>query len=421
MMLEELVRSQELQARARAAPLGPHIDELASSAARIGFTRSSLQSLLYGVIQFGVFLRKRGITDLEKLRSRDVDAFVKTQPLRRCHAKYCYRFSKGVRGARHVFKYALARGITHPDPSPPPPRYAPLLEEWTASLQHHRGLAPKSIDLYRRHLQRFLADLGGDGTALGLRNLKPDRVRAYVRRATLGYARAGRNSLVSALRVFLRFAWDRGYLSRDLGDLIERVPTFKHDRLPRGPRWEDACRLLTSADRSTGLGRRDYAILQLLLSYGVRAQQVCRLRLDDLDWRGEFIHFSPLKGGRAVDVPLLRPVGEAVLGYLQRGRPTTAGRTVFLSTRPPFAPLTTSAITGLVARAFVRGDVRSPHRGSHALRHAWATRLLAAGQPLKTIADLLGHRSLETTRIYAKVDFARLRTVALPWPKEAGQ
>ena len=105
------------------------------------------------------------------------------------------------------------------------------------------------------------------------------------------------------------------------------------------------------------------------------------------------------------------------MAYLRTGRPPTLSRHVFLSTRPPFPKLTPSAITSLVARAFDQAGVPSPHRGSHALRHAWATRLLAEGRSIKTIADLLGHRSLETTRLYAKVDFDRLRTVGLPWPE----
>lgn len=119
-----------------------------------------------------------------------------------------------------------------------------------------------------------------------------------------------------------------------------------------------------------------------------------------------------------MEVPLVPSVGEAILDYLGRGRLQTGSRRVFLSTRPPFSPLTGSAITSLVTRAFAKTGVPSPHRGSHALRHAWATRMLEEGRPLKIIADLLGHRSLETTRIYTKVDLGRLRTVPLPWPAE---
>jgi integrase/recombinase XerD len=118
-------------------------------------------------------------------------------------------------------------------------------------------------------------------------------------------------------------------------------------------------------------------------------------------------------------VPLMPAVGEAILSYLRNGRPNTNSRRVFLCSQPPFTPLL--SISSMVARVFQKAEVASPHHGSHALRHAWATRMLAEGHPLKTIADIIGHRSIETTRIYAKVDFARLRTVSLPWPEEVHQ
>jgi integrase/recombinase XerD len=417
MTLEDIVRSPRLRALARQAPLAPHVDGLVAAVASTGYTAASLRELLYGVIQFGAFLSGCGVTDLRALQAHHVEAFVARQPIRRCRGKYHYRISRGVRGARHLLRYARSAGITPPVPPAPPSLYAPLLNEWLGFLGHHRGLAPKSLDLYRRHLRRFLEHLGRDATPAGLRRLDADRVRDYVRRTARGRSRSERKALVSTLRIFLRFAWDRGYLERDLSEAIERVPSFKHERLPRGPRWEDAQRLLETPDRTTALGRRDYAVLQILLSYGVRAQQVCGLRLEDLAWRAGTIRFAPLKGGRALTAPLLPPVGEAVVAYLRAGRPPMQTRHVFLSTHPPFPPLAPSTITSLVARAFGKAAIPSPHRGSHALRHAWATRLLAEGRSLKTIADLLGHRSLETTRLYAKVDFDRLRTVGLPWPE----
>ena len=155
-----------------------------------------------------------------------------------------------------------------------------------------------------------------------------------------------------------------------------------------------------------------------MLTYGVRAQQICLPSLEDISWRTSTVSFAPLKGGHPVDVPLVSAVGDAILAYLRCGRQPSSNRRVFLSGRAPIAPLTRAAITSLVARAFAKTGVPSPHHGPHALRHAWATRMLEEGRPLKTIADLLGHRSLETTRIYTKVNVGQLRAVSLPWPEE---
>lgn len=418
MTFEDIIRSPRLRALGRAAPLGPYIDDFVTTVSATGYTPTSLRDLLQGVIQFGTFLREQGVTDLQNLQARHVEAFIATQPLRRCRGQYVYPISRGVRGARHLWCYAQAAGITAVDSNRPSSDH-PVLEAWLAFLERHRGLAKNSLALYRRHIQRFLDELGPQANGAKLRSLNAERVRDYISRAVHGYSRSHRKAVVSTLRIFLRFAWERGYVERELATTVERIPSFKHETTPRGPCWEDAQRLLDVPDRSTTLGQRDYAILQILLSYGVRAQQVCSLKLQDLSWPTDTIRFAPMKGGRGVEVPLTPTVGEAVLAYLRAGRPQpSASRHVFLRSRAPFRPITTSAISGLVTKAFVQAGVASPHRGSHALRHAWATHLLAEGRSFKTIADLLGHRSLETTRIYAKVDVRRLRTVGLSWPQE---
>lgn len=419
MTIEDIVRSPDLQAHARRGPLGPHIDDIPRRVDQVGYKFCSLRELVYGLIQFGDHLHRQGITDLGQLESRHVESFVATQPLRQCREKYRYPISKGVRGARYLWRYACATGITTPKAQPPAPVYLPLLNEWLGFLERHRGLAPKSLDLYRRHIRRYLEYLGPDATGAGLGHLEVDSIRDYVGHACKGRSRSERKATLSTLRIFLRFVWSQGYIKQDLSFAVERVPCFKHDRLPRGPKWEEARRLLGAPDRDTALGRRDYAILQILLTHGVRARQVCSLSLEDISWRQNTLVFLPLKGGRPVEVPLLPSVGEAILAYLRCGRPQTDSRRVFMTARPPFRPLSGSCITSLVARAFARSGVSSPHHGSHSLRHAWATHMLQEGRSLKTIADLLGHRSLETTRIYTKVDIGSLRGVALPWPEEA--
>lgn len=421
MTLEDLVRSPQRQACARRAPLGPHLEGLLAAVDRVGYTARTAQELIGGMIQFGAYLQQQGLTDLDQLRWHHIQSYLTTQPLRQHPSGNRHPCSRGVWAARHLWRYACGAGLVPPEPMPPLPVYAPLLEEWLQFLERHRGLAPGSLALYRRHLQRFLDYLGQDASPAGLYRLDVERLRDYLRRACRDRSHSHRKTVVSTLRLFLRFACSRGYLPRDLSLAVERIPCFKHARLPRGPRWEDAQRLLEAPDRTTSVGRRDYAILQLLLAYGVRAQQIGLLLLDDIDWRNGTLHFAPLKGGRATTVPLVPAVGEAILAYLRDGRPGTDKRRLFLSSHPPFAPLSHSAISGRVTQAFVQTGIPSPHHGSHALRHAWATRMLDQGRPLKTISDLLGHRSVETTRLYAKVDARRLRTVGLPWPEEVVQ
>jgi site-specific recombinase XerD len=292
----------------------------------------------------------------------------------------------------------------------------PLLSEWLIFLRQHRGLAEATITNYRRYIRRFLEGIHSDGTAAHLATVELTTLRSYVSTIAAAYGRARRRLLVTTLRQFLGYAQDQGYLTRDLRLALDRVPAFKQEDYPHGPAWKDVLRLLDVPDRATPHGRRDYAVLLLLLTYGVRACQLAALTLDDIDWRTMQLKFPPAKGGRPITCPLPQPVGRALMAYLHDRHPAVPDRHLFLSLLAPKRALRSDRISMTVARAFCLAHVASPHRGSNALRHAWATRMLAQGRSLKVIADLLGHRQIETTRIYTKVDVNQLRKVALPWP-----
>jgi site-specific recombinase XerD len=389
------------------------MDGFVAAVGQVGYTPGSLYDLVLGATQFARYLAAAGITDVSALRDRDIEDFIATLPVYRCRGKSARR----SRGANHVLRYLRTIGVTPPEPKPER-TYSWVLREWLAFLQHHRGLASNSLDLYRRHLEPFLEYLDADAAPGRFGALSPERVRKYLQRQAPLFARVTRKNLVITLRSFLCFAFSHGYLARDLADALERVPCFSQDRLPRGPKWEDLEKLLSTVERSTVQGRRDFAILLVLITYGIRAGQLVGLRLEDVHWRESKILFPAAKAGRRIEAPLAPAVGNALAIYVREGRPTTAERRVFLSLHPPFLPLAAGSVYNVVSRAFGRALVGSPHRGSHAIRHAWATRAMAQGQSLKTIADLLGHRSLESTRIYAKVDSVQLRSVGLAWPQE---
>jgi site-specific recombinase XerD len=170
------------------------------------------------------------------------------------------------------------------------------------------------------------------------------------------------------------------------------------------------------------VGRRDYAIIQLLFTYGVRGGQVRALRLEQIDWAQSRILFAASKGGKDSCLPLTAEVGESLLDYLQNARPPTSDPQVFLTTRAPYHPLPrSSSLSVIIERRIQTAGIEIPSKGAHAFRHGFATRMLEQGQPLKAIADVLGHRYLGTTFIYTKVDFNSLQQVALEWPKEVSR
>jgi site-specific recombinase XerD len=391
------------------------MDGFVAAAARVGYTEESLYGLVDGATRFVRYLTGAGVHDVAQLCDRHVEAFLSTLPTYLCCNGYRMRHVAGTRGAHAVMRYLRAVGVTPPEP-PPVRSYSWVLDEWTTFLRHHQGLAPASVLMYRGKVEPFLADLGADAARDWFGTLTAERIARYLQRQAPRFARTTRKDLVVALRGFLRFVWSRGYLPHDLSHTLIRVPCFSQDRLPQGPKWTDVAKLLTTVDRATAQGRRDFAIVLMLVTYGIRPTQLVRLALDDLDWRTSSMRVPPAKRGRRVEVPITAAVGHALIEYLRDGRPRTAERRIFLSLDPPFRALMAGSVYNVIAQAFRRASVVTPHRGSRAIRHAWATRALAQGQPLKTIADLLGHRSLESTRIYTKVDLPQLRTVGLSWP-----
>jgi site-specific recombinase XerD len=223
----------------------------------------------------------------------------------------------------------------------------------------------------------------------------------------------------SALRTFLRFCWHQGYIQQRLDRAVPTLRTYKLATVPRGLTDQQAQQVLGGIHRNTDAGRRDYAILQLLYTYGVRNAQVRALRLEDIDWPQNQILFKASKRGKDIRLPLTPEVGQSLLDYLYNSRPPCSCPQVFLTCRAPYHPLSNSnSLSAIVQRHIRTAGIDIPNEGAYAFRHGFATRMLQQGHSLKAIADMLGHRHLGTTFIYTKVDFNALKQVALEWPRE---
>ena len=213
------------------------------------------------------------------------------------------------------------------------------------------------------------------------------------------------------LRAFFRFAEARGWCRRGLAASIRSPRVFSQASLPLGPSWDDVRRLLALTEGDQRHNIRARPILMLLAIYGLRVGEVSRLRLEDFDWEHEVFSVVSSKTRRVRTYPLTRSVGNAILRYLQEVRPRSSRRELFLSLKAPFQPVLRS-LWSMVGKRLRSLHLSLPHYGPHALRHACATRLLAAGLSLKEIGDQLGHTAPDSTRIYAKVDLVGLRQVA---------
>jgi integrase/recombinase XerD len=215
------------------------------------------------------------------------------------------------------------------------------------------------------------------------------------------------------LRVFLRYAHREGLLTADLSQAVGWPQVYRLSSVPRSISWDDVNRVLAGVDRRTGSGRRDYAILVLLVTYGLRGREVAALTLDDIDWKRERLAVPERKAGHSTAFPLSAVVGEALLEYLKSGRPVTTDRHVFFRAAAPRRPLGAAATSAIARNYLLKAGVDVPRPGSHTLRHSAVQRLVDADFDLKTIGDFIGHRSSRSTEVYAKVAVEALREVAL--------
>jgi site-specific recombinase XerD len=304
-------------------------------------------------------------------------------------------------------------------PPPAPPAFGPidvLEREYGRFLRQERGFMSSSVGQYLAVARRFLWRQFRDGK-IRLQELRTKDVTDFILGDATNRGRRSAQLMTAVLRSFLNYLFQE---ARTAGNLAMAIPATAGGRLSELPRYLEAAQvetLLRSCDRRQNVGRRDYAILLLLARLGLRAGEVSRLNLDDIDWTTGQLCVRG-KGERIDRLPLLEDVGKAVADYLQRGRPSCLTRRVFVRAKPPhdgFADPPNS-ISAVVNRALTRVGLNPPNRGAHLLRHSLATNLLRSGASLAQIGQVLRHQQMQTTEIYAKVDLNALRALARPWP-----
>jgi integrase/recombinase XerD len=306
-----------------------------------------------------------------------------------------------------------------------------LYREYLEYLKSDKGLSRGTIHNHKKPVLIFLTKLAGRSTPAGVKHLRPHHIHDYVTETAKPLTREGKKRLVTGLREFFRFLFLQDYTKKDLSKSVPTIVTYRMSRLHRGVPWKIVEELLRGPDRRTHRGRRDYAVILVLARYGVRSGQVVNLRLGDIDWKKKTIHFKAMKGGKDVLAPLLPDVVQALMAYFKGGRMKAPKKydQVFLTTgtygsysdgqRPIGRALWYMVSRQLARIGYDRG--KDTPRGPHSIRHAFATKLLEEKQPMKTIADLIGHESIKTTYVYAKSDMKMLKEIIVQWPitKEA--
>lgn len=393
-------------------PLMSHADGFAAELSRLGYTHRSAQTPLLLMAQLSRWLGDQPL-DGVPLTPEVVQAFVAARGPTRTSGGPLYSTSRKSGLVASLVAYLQAVGVVGPCAAAQPTPVEALLASYEDYLVNERGLAGSTVRRNVGAVGAFVAARMVDGN-LDLAGLTAADVSAFMLEVARERPAATAQRTATALRSLLRFLYTEGIASAALDGAVPSVACWQQAWLPRGLEPEDVARLLASCDRRTRGGRRDFAILVLLARLGLRAGEVARLALEDVDWRsGEIVVHG--KGGRCDRLPLPDDVGRAIVAYLRRGRPTTAqGREVFVRLRAPHRCLTRSAVSHVVVAASQRAEL--PPVAAHRLRHSAASQLLAADAPLTEIGQLLRHRKAATTAIYAKTDRNALRTLARPWP-----
>lgn len=382
------------------------------------YGRSSARNYPSDARRFLRYLARRG-QSIESVSPADIDHYV--NGLRRRSDRRA--LSAAWRRAHRAAIQMLLR-LVH---GKWPPEIAPtgadeiaeqeLLSGYDAWMVELRGLSASTREHARDESRLLLRWLRDRRTSLAL--LSVTELDAYIATRGTSMRRTSKVTMISTLRGVLRYLYGHGLVPVDLAGAIEGPPIYALEGIPSTIRREDIERALKAARRDhSPLGRRDYAILMLLSTYGLRAGEIAGLCLSDIDWRHERLRIRHVKTGACSELPLLRGPADALLDYLKQARPETKFREVFLRALAPYRPLCRGgAIYATVGRRLRAVDVSlTGKHGAHVFRHNRAASLLSGGVPIKVIGDVLGHRSEQSTAVYLKLATADLRAVALDLP-----
>jgi len=395
------------------------MDGFCTSLLEDGFAADTIRKHLSRVHHLNVYLGSRNHADGQVLSAQTVTEFFTHYLALARHRGLLDRHIAGVKASvNRMVNYLRSSDCF--EVSTEGLIYQPLLDAYLKWLQEHQHAAAGTIRLRAHSVGKFLCWLGPQATPQGCSELTPEMVEHFFLTYANSKGHAARRSMQAALRTFFRFCLQRGYIQHPLDRAVPTLRCYKLSTVAHGLSDEQALKLLQCIDRHSHAGRRDYAICQLLYTYGVRAGQVRALRLEDINWASDRILFRALKHGKDSCLPLTRVVGESLLDYLQNTRPCNQAPHVFMTLRAPYRALQcNSLLSNLIAYYLRLANIEIACQGTHVFRHGFATRMLAQGHSLKAIADVLGHRHLGSTFIYTKVDFNNLKQVALPWPGEA--
>lgn len=408
-MYNQLFKCPRAIERHLSSPLYEERSRYLAHCAAQGSTKSSLRLIAQQMLVFIDYLdlKSDGEVCIKQVYEA-ADQWVNRQPHPNNVTDYRYgrmRFISEAKKWLHFLGRLLMPEVQHRP-------YTHMIEEYIDHMAREKGLAQDTIRIRCWHLEQFFNRFWPQHRPFNQITIA-DIDAAIARKGNQdSYSRTSIKSYATALRSFFRYAEERGWCNPGMATAIMSPRLYADESLPKGPSWQDVHRLLASTEGDLPKDIRDRAIIMLFAVYGMRVGEVRALRLEDLNWENELIYVTRPKLRRRQLYPLSHTVGEAILRYLREVRPRSTYREIFLTLRAPLKPIGSGVLYDIVSDRLRALEVPLKHYGPHSLRHACGTRLLTKGLSMKEIGDHLGHRKIDTTRVYAKVDIAGLRQVA---------
>ena len=383
------------------------IEEYLAYLKEMGYTQSTIQSIRWQIMSF-----VQMFPDEKDWNDKHVREFLETkrQKFRKTKARdlkasYLYILSGAIKGfLRFWGKKALAETPSELSPS----WWQMQLQSYLDFCSHHQGLGEATIWNRRYFLKRFIEWLEGHSVR-NPKAMRPCLIREFFLEKVQGYSRSRLKALNAALRGFLRYLYQKGSIARDYSCLVIGPRLYREQHIPSYLTNSQLRKVIEVMDTNTPQGFRDYTIFILLIQYGLRIKEAAELRLDDINWKEHTVLIKNRKAQPHLLLPLTQEAASVLKRYIESFRPDSDQAEVFLSLRAPIRPLTGTYLTNMVRTRFTNVGIDGH---AHLIRHTFAKRLIEQGESLPVIQKLLGHQSLATTRIYAKLAIEQLREVA---------
>lgn len=401
--------------------LFPHWEDYAQSLAAQGFARGTLRHVLYANFRFYSFLKHLPLKHLNDIAYRHYQGF-----LSQCARDFSGRYRRTApRNYIGKFKLHVGRFLEYtfkkaglvfaPARTTALKKVIPeeLLENYEQFCRLHQGVRESTLKDYRWWLLRLERFLDKKRKTARIEDVVLTDLDAFIgAQAARELNRRSLQHLIGVLRSFFKYLFSQGIIFVNLADRLVYPRVFQGELRPKYIPWSDVQNILANINQKTTGGQRDYTVLVLLASYGLRGREIVSLKLEDIDWQGKRLVLRQRKGGRMAVFPLTREVELALKNYIERGRLQSGYPEVFMTTKAPMRPMTSGALSGVVQKRLRQSGLQLPSYGSYLLRHSFAKTLLDRGADLFTIKQLLGHQYLQTTLIYTRIAISELREVA---------